>query len=73
MMTEYIIKPSKIINTVNIISSVDLGLMFMPTEVVAATAQKMDHQYCAMTGWLAYPGCGTQLSVLVKKALTGIA
>ena len=45
MITEYIIKPSRIMTTEKMISSEDFGTMFMPTDVVAATAQNMDHQY----------------------------
>ena len=71
MMTEYIMRPSRIITTEKMISSLDLGTMFMPTDVVAATAQKMDHQYCDSVGMLAYPGNGTHVSVSERQAGVG--
>ena len=44
-MTEYIMRPSKIMITEKIASSCDLGVMFVPTEVVAETAQTIASQY----------------------------
>jgi hypothetical protein len=59
MMTEYMMRPSRIMMTEKIVSPCDLVVMLEPTEVVADTAQINAIQYWLPTGWFAHIGCGT--------------
>ena len=62
MMTEYITRPSRIMTTEKMASDSYLGMMFMPTDVVADTAHMTAIQYCCSTGWFAHIGCGSHWS-----------
>ena len=54
--------PKKIMSTLKSCSVSERGMMFMPTEVVAETAQKTARPYCCASGKLAVHAPGTQRS-----------